>query len=101
MGLLMRPAPPEWARVGIRGAEARLWVLLGVAPEQARRLTSDGLDPADVVEQRWGAGVPLPEVASWLCAGLSAEEAVQQRAAGVTVDQARAFGALQGLPGAD
>jgi hypothetical protein len=50
-----------------------------------------------VVAEWWRAGVPLDEVASWLTAGLSAAEAVQQRAEGVTPEQARAFAALQGL----
>ncbi len=40
----------------------------------------------------------LPEVAAWLAAGLTCDEALEQRADGVDPEQARAFGALRDLP---
>ncbi|HEY0561514.1 MAG TPA: hypothetical protein VGD03_14615 [Frankiaceae bacterium] len=98
MGLMLGgPADPAWAQAGVAPAAAAVWELLGVTPDQARRLGAAGREPLAVVAEWWRAGVPLDEVASWLTAGLSAAEAVQQRAEGVTPEQARAFAALQGL----
>lgn len=101
LGLLGGSADPEWTRVGIDVVSSRMWQILGVPPETARRLSDDGIDAETSIRKWWAAGVPLAEVADWLAAGLTPEEAVSHRAAGIGLDQARAFAALRGVVATD
>lgn len=101
MGFLGGAAGPEWVRVGVDAVSAQLWTILDVSPELAARLQREGVRAAEVIDQWWRAGMPLEEVSAWLAAGLTCDEALQQRSDGVTPAQARAFGALRELPGPD
>lgn len=84
-----------WAKQGIQAWDARHWQTIGLVAAEAGELTKAGRNPAEVMREWWRAGIPFDEVADWLGAGLSPAEAVAQREAGVTVEQAAALRALR------
>jgi hypothetical protein len=84
-----------WSRLGIRAADAKLWLMIGLTPVEAGELEKATQTAAAVVHDWWRSGIPFDEVADWLGAGLTPEEAVAQREAGVTVEQAAALRALR------
>jgi hypothetical protein len=85
----------EWARNGIEAQDAYLWFDLGLKAVEAGRLVVEGRTPGDLVREWWDTGIPFEEVADWIGAGLTATEAFEQRANGVTVEQAAALRALR------
>jgi hypothetical protein len=87
-----------WARAGIDGAEAPIWKALGHRPGDAGRLVRQGAMLAATVRAWWQAGIPIGEVADWIGAGLTPEEAVGQRAKGITAVHAAALRALRDGP---
>jgi hypothetical protein len=84
-----------WARRGIDANDAYMWHELGLTPAEAGRLELLGRAVADVVREWWTAGIPFPEFADWIGAGLSAREAVEQRARGITAEHAASLRALR------
>lgn len=84
-----------WSRQGIQAWDARMWEKLGLTPAEAGELAKAGNSAADVWSEWWQSGIPFEEVADWIGAGLSAREAVEQRASGVTQEQAAALRALR------
>lgn len=84
-----------WARHNIDAATARTWKDLGLLPAEAGRFIRRGLSPMAVARTWWQAGIPFDEAASWIGAGLTPEETVEQRANGVTAEQAETLRALR------
>ena len=68
-----------WAKAGIDGAEAPVWKALGIRPNEAGRLDRKGVTLADTVRDWWRAVIPIGEVADWIGAGLTPEEAFRKR----------------------
>jgi hypothetical protein len=85
----------SWAKEGVTAWDARVWQTLGLVAAEAGELARAERKPAEVMRAWWRAGIPFDEVADWLGAGLSPEEAVAQRESGVTVEQAAALRALR------
>ena len=94
MGWVTDDALP-WAQADIPPEHARLWSLLGIRAPEAASLERGGLTALDAARQWWSAGVPLGQVAAWLGAGFTPEEAQQQMAAGVDAEQAAVLRALR------
>ena len=84
-----------WAERGVDAGDALVWKELGVAPEEAGRLTKAGETALGTMRARWEAGVPIDEVAAWLGAGLTAAEAAEHRANGITAERAAVMRALR------
>jgi hypothetical protein len=84
-----------WAKEGVDGAEAPIWKSLGLRPNEAGRLIHRGAVLADTVRDWWGAGIPISEVAEWIGAGLTPQEAFRQRS-GRLVTSARVMRAGTG-----
>ncbi len=72
-----------------------IWKALGLRPNEAGRLVRKGVALADTVRDWWRAGIPIREVADWIGAGLTPEEAFRQRS-GRSVATARV---IRGGPG--
>jgi hypothetical protein len=68
-----------WAKEGIDGAEAPVWKALGLRPGEAGRLDRVGATLAGTVRDWWRAGIPIDEVAGWIAAGLTPEQAFRER----------------------
>lgn len=85
----------EWAKQGIEAQDAYIWYELGLTASEAGRLAIQGRSPGDVIREWWSAGIPFGEVGDWIGAGLSAQEAVEQRTEGITTEQAAALRALR------
>jgi hypothetical protein len=79
----------------IPASEAYLWHDLGLTAAEAGRLVAAGTSVGEVVRDWWPTGIPFGELAEWIGAGLSPAEAVEQRANGVTTEQAAALRALR------
>jgi hypothetical protein len=84
-----------WARQGVDAAEAPIWKVLALRPNEARRLVRKGVTLAGTVREWWHASIPIGEVAEWIGAGLTPEEAAGQRAKGITAEHAAALRALR------
>jgi hypothetical protein len=84
-----------WASQKIDAAAARTWQELGLRPAEAGRFIRRGVNPMAVARDWWRVGIPFDEVASWLGAGLTPAEALDQRGRGVTVEQAETLRVLR------
>jgi hypothetical protein len=84
-----------WAKEGVDGAEAPIWKALGLRPNEAGRLARKGATLADTVRDWWRAGIPISEVADWIGAELTPEEAFRQQS-GRSVTTARVMRRRQG-----
>lgn len=84
-----------WARQNIDASTARTWQDLGLRPAEAGRFTRRDLTPMAVAKAWWQAGIPFEETASWIGAGLTPAEAIEQRANGVTAEQAETLRTLR------
>ena len=85
-----------WASRGIDLPSALAWKELGLTATEAGRLARQDLTPMAVAMTWWRAGFPADEVGSWIGAGLSVQEAAEQRAEGVTAQDAEVIRALRG-----
>ncbi len=74
-----------WATEGIDAGEAPVWKVLGFRPKEARHLLCNGARLADTVTHWWRATIPIGEVAGWIGAGLTPEEAFRQRSTGMAI----------------
>lgn len=84
-----------WARHNIDAATARIWKDLGLRPAEAGRFIRRGLSPMAVARTWWQANIPFDEAPSWIGAGLTPEETIEQRANGVTAEQAETLRTLR------
>lgn len=85
----------EWATVGIDAFDARDWLEMGLEPKEAARCERANMSATSTALAWWRAGIPVDEVAAWLGAGLTPVEAVNQRAKGVTAEQAAVLRSLR------
>jgi hypothetical protein len=84
-----------WAVAGVDVVEAYQWCDLGLDPAEVRSVVVGGASFFDVLREWWPTGIPFAELADWIGAGLDPDEAVAQRAKGITVDHAAALRALR------
>ncbi len=83
-----------WARAGINVIQAAIFQELGLTPTEAVRLISAGHDGLEIVRTWWDSQIPRTEVAAWLGAGFSLEEAKQARSTGISAEQVAVLRAL-------
>ena len=84
-----------WIRQGIEVTDAYTWHALGLNASEAGRFAVKGRTPGDVIREWWNTAIPFEEVADWIGAGLTATEAEQQRAQGISREHAAALRALR------
>jgi hypothetical protein len=84
-----------WAERGVDAGDAQVWKELGIAPDEAGRLTKAGETALGTMRAWWEAGIPIDEVAAWLGAGLTPAEAAEHRAKGITAERAAVMRALR------
>jgi hypothetical protein len=87
----------SWGKLGIQAWDARAWRDIGLTAAETAELCAANPEatPMGIMREWWPTGIPFDELADWIGAGLSAAEAVAQRASGVTVEQAAALRALR------
>ncbi len=86
-----------WAAAQIQPAAALAWRELGLTPPEAAELQTAGQEPEQVRTLWHQMGIPIDEIANWIGAGLTPEEALQQRAHGVTAQDAAVMRSLRNI----
>jgi hypothetical protein len=84
-----------WA--GFDDATASAWRALGMRPAEAVELTRAGSQPIELAGLWERTGIPEGEIAGWIGAGVTPSEAVDQRAQGVSAEDAAAMRGFRGI----
>ncbi len=84
-----------WAAAQVSAAAALAWRELGLTPGEAADLERDGFTPEAVGAQWRRSRIPVHELGDWIGAGLTPEEAVEQRARGITAADAAVMRSLR------
>ena len=72
-------------------------VVLGLTPPEAAELQKAGQEPEEVRTLWHRSGIPTDEIGSWIGAGLTPEEALEQRTRGVTAEDAAVMRGLRSI----